>query len=500
MIVAIIFRIARVNPLFNLPPKGLFDQHYSPPDRDDRKCTTRSTKRRYDEFDVREKSPEIDYEDDPKSALRHSSVSSGYSGSSISENGFGSRLRPVEEVAVLDQNPAFVKSIRIAGRGLRTTKLAPSQHSSSSGAGTLSTIPEGRVDASLHSRTEMGLDISIRDLLMDLLTSIGQARSPEDALRKVDEKIRRQLEMLRCVTEEDMRRLCVSLSRGRQVNSVLRALSRSPSSGQSSNSGRVRSSSIQEEDFYHIPSGSSSSGFSDSPPGQRRPPTPLSYGRKPSISLGNFPAEESSTLSRGIRNALIYGTLYRQKTSPAKEPTAACDSDLAHSDKTKNCDRKDLLEPEALTTKMGHLESARDNKPSVWEMYYGVKAEGSGRYGQGRPSDVPIFAILAKYMHQLQKPRRKASANPNRPVGRRNRRGPGLRHGKSERSIPEKSWLPMQIRAIISVCCAAPSPHIHTLAERKLAELRHDLLDPYAISPINRLKAKPYRFFLPTKF
>ncbi|XP_076259868.1 uncharacterized protein LOC143196134 isoform X2 [Rhynchophorus ferrugineus] len=386
-----VYAVSRVNPLFNLPPKGLFDQHYSPPDRDDRKCTTRSTKRRYDEFDVREKSPEIDYEDDPKSALRHSSVSSGYSGSSISENGFGSRLRPVEEVAVLDQNPAFVKSIRIAGRGLRTTKLAPSQHSSSSGAGTLSTIPEGRVDASLHSRTEMGLDISIRDLLMDLLTSIGQARSPEDALRKVDEKIRRQLEMLRCVTEEDMRRLCVSLSRGRQVNSVLRALSRSPSSGQSSNSGRVRSSSIQEEDFYHIPSGSSSSGFSDSPPGQRRPPTPLSYGRKPSISLGNFPAEESSTLSRGIRNALIYGTLYRQKTSPAKEPTAACDSDLAHSDKMKNCDRKDLLEPEALTTKMGHLESARDNKPSVWEMYYGVKAEGSGRYGQGRPSDVPIF-------------------------------------------------------------------------------------------------------------
>ncbi|XP_030753397.1 uncharacterized protein LOC115880334 [Sitophilus oryzae] len=408
-----VYAVSRVNPLFNLTTPSFLSSKPRPtppgcenPSPDHAPLSSATS---YAEY-VREKSPEIDYHDDArtKSNLRHNSVSSGYSGSSSSENGFGTSLRPVDDSGgVVEQNGSFVKSIRLAGRGLRTSKTASSsQHSTTSGAGTLTTIPEGQVDtpiplpvwpgsSSNSYRPESLADVTLRDLLVDLLTSIGEARTPEDALRQIDEKIRRQLDELRSVTEEDMRRLCVSLSRGRQVNSVLRALRRSPSSDLSTSSGRVRTCSGQEEELYHIASGSSSSGFSDSsPPGRRRPSTPLLpqfYARKPSILLNPLACDDTSTVSRGIRNALIYGTLCRQKTSPLKARSTVGSEELEVSrlENKIGCDRHGLLGD--LTPKLGDLGGVGDEKPSVWELYYGVRAEGCTKYGQGKPTDVPVF-------------------------------------------------------------------------------------------------------------
>lgn len=150
----------RVNPLFShsptkplsRPTKATLNQ----------KSTSHHIKQRHN-------SPEIDYDDFhyPHSrSLQDKSTSSGYEGSngaSSLESGCND-LKNVEDSGVfVDQNPAYVKSIRvslvpitpfqinqnelfqIAGRGLKPIKSVPSHLSSSSG-GTLTTIPEGQVD------------------------------------------------------------------------------------------------------------------------------------------------------------------------------------------------------------------------------------------------------------------------------------------------------------------------------------------------------------------
>ncbi|CAH1127486.1 unnamed protein product [Ceutorhynchus assimilis] len=480
-----VYAVNRINPLFNpefptrprSPPSGCETTTHP---LSDRQVKTKKRRNHSDFSPQREKTPEIDYDDEsPTSSSdykfretslvsgdsrkvslqsRMKSVSSGYGGSSLDND----RLQLVEEAgAVLEHNPAFVRSIRIAGRGLKTTKSVPSQHSSSSAGGTLTTIPEGRVDLPVpqpiwpgpldhrglvnnynydslvdealllytslnnhnqlsdsHAKLDQYLDISVKDLLLDLLASInqtleGKTGTPEEMLKIINDKIKLKLEALKNNTEEEMRKLCINLSNSRKMNSVLRAFSQSSSSGHSSSSGRVVSSS-NDEDIYHIPSGSSSSGFSDSPPGHRRPTTPLLphlYGRKPSILPPFCCDHDASTLSRGIRNALIYGTLCRQKmtTSLDQKPIDFKKPNDQVAATSENCDKitsKDAAENNSVRSKQNCLTNSfncdkvkggsvprgqRDERPSVWQLYYGMKAEGTKRYGEGKPTDVPVF-------------------------------------------------------------------------------------------------------------
>ncbi|XP_063905260.1 uncharacterized protein LOC135124254 isoform X3 [Zophobas morio] len=294
------------------------------------------------------------------------STSSGY-GSSVDHFYSEAKLRD-DAVTILEQNPAFVKSIKVPSRTIRNNRSLPS--SGSSGAGTLTTIPEGRVDlpipkpiwpdkkahdslvddalllyTSLHHHDESAffdhrMEVSVKEVLVELLNGINATMegttglSPEEVLKTVNEKIAASIETLRVSTEEEMKKLCVNLSNCRKINSVLRAFS---TSGERTGS---------DDEFYQVASGSSSSGFSDL------------------NALPVFIHEDLGSVPNGLRNAMIYGTLYRGKgAGKAKEA------------------------PKKIS-----LRDVNDNKPSVWEQYYGVKAvqEGEVKYAP-KPTDVPLF-------------------------------------------------------------------------------------------------------------
>lgn len=336
--------------------------------------------------------------------------SSGYEGSNDSLDPIyqeQDKLRN-DSTGIVEQNPAFVKSIKVSSRTAKTNKAVPS-HSSSSGAGTLTTIPEGKVDlpvpkpiwplddkklldqydslvddalllyTSLNHQHNNGksleccIDLSIKELLVELLTSINatlegkNGTPPEDMLKIINEKIRVKLDTLKNSTEEEMKKLCVNLSNSKKMNSVLRAFSNSSSSGNSSQSfpewtnNRVRTLSSETEEIYQTPSGSSSSGFSDSL-------------KERTNVLPVFVHEEFSSVPNGVRNAMIYGTLCRAKA------TNSNDLLLSKSKKTSTLPKKSLL------------RAANDNKPSVWEQYYGVRAaQGSDVKYVTKPTDVPLF-------------------------------------------------------------------------------------------------------------
>ncbi|XP_074037090.1 uncharacterized protein isoform X2 [Leptinotarsa decemlineata] len=351
-----------------------------------------------DNNDDNSKKPPSSHRKSPPS--REKSTSSGYGGSnrdSSLDPIYHEHLKLMEDVGViLEQNPAFVKSIRIAARGVKINSTVPS-HSSSSGGGTLSTIPEGKVDQPipkpiwpLHDRrlieqydslvddalllytslsympdknkpSETYLDISVKDLLMELLNSINDTlegknnTAPEDMLKMIDEKIRLKLELLKHSSEEEMKRLCLNLSNCRKKNSVLRALSNSSSSGTS----RVRTISSETEDIYQLPSGSSNSDFSDS---LKEPP-----------GAAVFVHDDLGSVPNLVRNTLIYGTLCRAKVSTNEAL-------LKRSKKISTFPKKSLL------------QAVNDNKPSVWEQYYGVKAveEGEVKFVT-KPTDVPLY-------------------------------------------------------------------------------------------------------------
>ncbi|RZC35999.1 hypothetical protein BDFB_008549, partial [Asbolus verrucosus] len=324
------------------------------------------------------------------------SSSSGYGGS----NG-GSSLDPLyldtklrdDAVAILEQNPNFVRSIKMT-RMTKNNRSVPS--SGSSGAGTLTTIPEGRVDLPIPKpiwpnvekklnydslvddalllytslnyvpdnakNIDDRLEVSVKEILVELLNSINATMNgsagltPEEMLKCVNEKIASSIESLKLSTEEEMKKLCVNLSNCRKINSVLRAFSNASSSGGSSQSspewsgGRMRTVSSDADDIYQIPSGSSSSGFSDL------------------NALPVFIHEDLGSVPNGVRNAMIYGTLYRGKCAAGKPVQK---------------------EP---PPKKNSLRAVNDNKPSVWEQYYGVKAaqEGEVKYIP-KPTDVPLF-------------------------------------------------------------------------------------------------------------
>lgn len=301
---------------------------------------------------------------------------------------------------IIQQNPNFVKSIKVPSKAVKNKHSSPS--SGSSGGGTLTTIPEGKVDVPIpkpiwpdveidakinhdslvddalllytslsqvsdhRKHLDNCVEVSVKDILVDLLNNInatieGTGLTHEAMLKQVNEKIISSIEALRLNTEEEMKKLCINLTNCRKINSVLKAFSNASSSGNSSQtspqwgSGRARTLSNDTEDFYHTASASSSSGFSDL------------------HALPVFIHEDLSSVPNGMRNAMIYGTLCRGRVNSLGAKT-----------------REEA--PKKIS-----LRAVNDNKPSVWEQYYGVKATNNEGEYSGKPTDVPIFVSVTYY-------------------------------------------------------------------------------------------------------
>ncbi|XP_022902165.1 uncharacterized protein [Onthophagus taurus] len=344
----------------------------------------------------------------PMSAEKLSS--SGYEGSGGSVN-YVTDAKLTDTDCILEQNGNYVKSIQVSPSSEANKKKMSSHFSGSSGAGTLTTILEGRTDFTIprpiwpkHGDTKKSsrLDYdslvdeavmlytnscdnvieeqSLRDVLIELLNSInatieGKGITPEEMLRCVNEKLKLSVEALKNSTEEEMRKLCIGLSNSKNISSVVRAFSNrsnstSGNSSQSSpkwNSERIRTNSSGTEDLYQIASGSSSSGFSDS------------VKHLDINQLPVFVHENLASVPNGVRNAMIYGTLCRTNFKSGTDVLIEKDS-------------KSAVKP-----KKSLLLAANDDKPSVWEQYYGVNAaleaheQHSGSGYIPKPTDVPIY-------------------------------------------------------------------------------------------------------------
>ncbi|KAF5280447.1 hypothetical protein FQR65_LT03256 [Abscondita terminalis] len=348
------------------------------------------------------------------------SDSSGYGGSRLETNNEAEKLRLRDDlVSILEQNSNYVRSIQIGTLYGKHNKSVPSLVSGSSAGGTLTTIPEGKVDLGIPRpvwpkfsdnlddlkrqinpydslvdealllytsenyvpKTEQSYksdkDVSIREILIDLSNCINATIdgkndvNTEQMLKSMKEKISNSLDFLKHSTEDDMRKLCLNLSNQRKVSSVVRAFSNSSSSGNSSEGSpefscaRIRTVSGEAEEIYQIPSASSSSGFSDSV-------------KNCTAFKCSLPNEEVLLNSHGIRNAIIYGTLCRTNFKVGSVNDKC-------SDKIEKCNEK----------KKSLLQSSQDSKPSVWQQYYGVNlAEDGGIKYKLKPSDVPIYVSI----------------------------------------------------------------------------------------------------------
>lgn len=195
--------------------------------------------------------------------------------------------------------------------------------------------------------------IPLREFLLDLLHGINATiegktgLTPEQMLQLVNEQLSHSLNVLKENSEREVKNLCVNLSNCKRMNSVVRAFSNNSSSSVISSQGtpetNTRNSSVETSyDIYHSPSGSSSSGFSDS--------------------------QEFS----GVRNAMIYGTLCRTKLV--------------------------LKDNKYVVTSKKILPLINDGKPSVWEQYYGMNASsivgGSEVKYAVKPTDVPLYVSI----------------------------------------------------------------------------------------------------------
>lgn len=363
------------------------------------------------------------------------SSSSGYGGSYGSSNEpyyFEHIKSKHDAISILAQNPNYVKSIRVGTTTtttkqdrIRRTKPQNGTYGSGSSATTLSTIPEGQVDftiprpiwpplhrssdydslvdeaillyTSLNYKPELartvGSELSVKEVLTELLQNVNatiqgtNATTAEDMLKTINKKLESSLEALKNVTEEEMRLLCINLSNSSKVSSVLRAFSTNNSSASTSGNSsqcspqwncRVRTSSSSEE-LYHIPSGSSSSGFSDQPPVTQ---TSLSSpSSQQQVVAPVFVHDNIGSVSKGMRNALIYGTMCR-----SKQKTLASENKLLEEGGLVSASSGVEQPP-----KKSLLQAAADSKPSVWEQYYGAKPEGGVTTYVPKPSDVPLY-------------------------------------------------------------------------------------------------------------
>lgn len=245
---------------------------------------------------------------------------------------------------------------------LREDALSVSEEPSK---GALTTIPEGKVDTTIPkpvwpryggdtydslvdeallyytSNKNYGnvnnetVDVSVKDVLIDVSNCITAAmeESNEQLLQpllvKMKERVAIALEVLRISREEEMRTLCVNLSNSRKVSSVLRACSRS-SSGNSS-AGTISSDSSPEFNSARL----------------RR---------------SNSDSDETYKVPLGFTGS----DPEMMAVEAAKE--------------AKGETKKNLLK-------------ASDDKPSVWEYYYGIRfvpEKGKIPY-VAKPTDVPLY-------------------------------------------------------------------------------------------------------------
>lgn len=250
-------------------------------------------------------------------------------------------------------------------------ETADSVRATAKGAGpALTTIPEGRVDASIprpiwprsdgdgcyDSLVDEALllytnnnnnnnvddpvvaDMSIKEVLIDVSNCITAAMGESNELLlqpllvKMKQRVAVALEVLKISREEEMRALCVNLSNGRKLRSVVRACSNTSSS---------------------------SSGGSESSDGVGAPESGSARLRR----LNSEPEDgyrAPSAFSGGCR----------------EEPTYA----------------EPKVQEERGEAKRNLLKAV-DDKPSVWEYYYGVRiVPEKGRVPHvAKPTDVPLY-------------------------------------------------------------------------------------------------------------
>ncbi|XP_045461012.1 uncharacterized protein LOC123671305 isoform X2 [Harmonia axyridis] len=309
------------------------------------------------------------------------SGSSGYGSSRISscfDPLYEKIPRDSDRAFIVQQNPNFVKSIRVCQQ--KATKNSVPSSGSGSSSGTLNTIPEGQVDISrpknvwpaeeekrlenydsivddallLYTslsympeieKNSLGVQISVTELLVDILKHVNSAldghtdKTPEDVLKTVTNKISMGLEVLRNSTEEDMRKLCLNLKNCKNVNSVLRAFGNSNSSSTSGEwSSKARSSSSEMDDTYNT----------------------------------HFSTPSSSAFSDSVKDH--------------------SDGNLNY-DRAQNFDNSHKVLDGGSSLKPCSIRAVNDGKPSVWEQYYGMKADDvkQVRNVVPKPTDVPIF-------------------------------------------------------------------------------------------------------------
>lgn len=337
--------------------------------------------------------------------------SSGYGshGGSSHDPVYADNVRLREDaIAILEQNANFVKSILVAVKNRKKSRRSVASLGSSA-AGTLSTIPEGKVDFTiprpvwpkaddiLEKRGENPYDsivddalllytslsyvpekneekISANDILKEIRETINAAVegktdiSPEQILKTINERLSIGLELINQRNEDDIRKLSLNLSNSDQLKAVVRAFSNS-SSGNSSRCSpewsRNRTNSTDTDDIYLA---SSSSCFSDK-------------NIYENAQMPVFVHEDLSSVRNGVRNAMIYGTLCRGngKNGSANER---------------------LLEKENKASPVkGSLLASPDAKPSVWEIYYGAGiADGENRL-KGKCSDPPYFVSIFLFLY-----------------------------------------------------------------------------------------------------
>lgn len=294
-----------------------------------------------------------------------------------------------DAVAILEQNANFVKSILVAVKNRKKGRRSVASLGSS-GQGTLSTIPEGKVDFSIPRPvwpnaeeldgkdsfydsivddalllyTSMGNAadrkedaISAKDILKEVAKTINAAVegkievSPEQVLKTINERLSCGLELISKKNEDDIKRLSKNLSNSEHLRAVVRAFSNSTSIGSNSNSStgspewsRIRTNSSASEDIYLA---SSSSYMSDK----------NIYENSSTNQIPVFVHEDLCSVSNGVRNAMIYGTLCRNSL---KDKNGSANERLI--------EKQNKVSP----VKTKSLLASPDAKPSVWEIYYGA--------------------------------------------------------------------------------------------------------------------------------
>lgn len=338
-----------------------------------------------------------------QSAPTENPSSSGYGshGGSSHEPLYTDNARLREDaVAILEQNANFVKSILVAVKNRKKSRRSVGSLGSSAN-GTLSTIPEGKIDpqipkpvwpqsdgnerrentydsivddalllyTSLNHKPERNeVKASAKDILKDISETINLAIegkvdiSPEQILKALNERLSSSLDAIQ-QNEEDIKRLSHNLSSSDRLSAMVRAFSNNSSSGNSSQSSpewsRNRTNSSDNDEIY-LPS--SSSGFSDK----------NIYDN----ALPVFVHDDLSSVPNGMRNAMIYGTLCRNKNGSANEKLLG-------------------KENKGSPVKFSLLASP-DAKPSVWEIYYGAGVFDEAKRDKG---EQPAYFVSFFYLY-----------------------------------------------------------------------------------------------------